>query len=35
MDSLLSSIDYQWRVDIIGSEDNSGSESNWVALRLQ
>lgn len=34
-DSLFSSIDYQWRVDIRGSEDHSGSESNWVALRLQ
>jgi len=34
-DSLISSIDYQWRVDIIGSEDNSGSESNWNTITVK
>jgi hypothetical protein len=34
IDSLGGGIDYQWRVDVVGSEDCSGSESEWVALRL-
>jgi len=35
IDFLQTGIDYQWRVDIIGSESHSGSESGWVPIRLQ
>lgn len=35
IDSLQQGVDYQWRMDVVGSEDYSGSESGWIALRLQ
>jgi len=35
VDSLSQGVYYQWRVDIIGSEERCGSESNWVTFRLQ
>lgn len=35
IDFLQPGIDYQWRVDIIGSESHSGSESGWLPIRLQ
>ncbi|MFH1941829.1 MAG: hypothetical protein ABIL68_06965 [bacterium] len=35
IDSLGADIDYQWRVDVVGSEDCSGSESEWIALKSQ
>ena len=35
IDMLHSGTDYQWRVDVIGSEDHMGSESRWIQLRYQ
>ena len=35
LDSLARGVSYQWRVDIRGSEDNCGSESNWVTFKVQ
>jgi len=35
LDSLAKGVDYQWRVDIRGPEEHCGSESNWVAFRVQ
>jgi len=32
---LQKGIEYLWRVDVIGSEANSGSESPWISLRIQ
>ena len=26
---------YQWRIDIIGPEENNGSESDWLSFRVQ
>lgn len=35
MDSLVRNRDYNWRVDVLGQETNSGSESQWVPLRIE
>lgn len=35
LDSLLTGMDYLWRVDIIGTEENSGSESQWHFIHIQ
>jgi len=34
-DSLLVQKDYKWRVDVVGSEQNSGSESGWVIFKVK
>jgi hypothetical protein len=34
-DSLSAGQEYIWRVDILSSEESSGSESQWVTLRIQ
>lgn len=33
IDSLIRGIEYQWRIDIKGPEDNCGSESEWVSIQ--
>ena len=33
--TLLPSTDYRWRVDVIGPEEASGSESQWIGIRVQ
>ena len=35
IDSLKIDIPYHWRVDVVGSESNSGSESVWNTIRRQ
>ena len=35
VDSLQSGVTYFWRVDIVGSESGSGSESVWSTVRRQ
>jgi hypothetical protein len=34
-DSLVTGVAYQWRVDVVGSEDCSGSESSWVTFTVE
>lgn len=34
-DSLSSGIQYRWRIDIVGNEKNSGSESSWTPIQIQ
>jgi hypothetical protein len=34
MDSLVPGRDYDWRIDVAGSENNSGSESQWSRFQL-
>jgi hypothetical protein len=34
-DSLASGAEYQWRIDIVGNEKNSGSESSWTTIQIQ
>lgn len=33
--SLESGKDYLWRVDVIGAQENSGSESRWIPISIQ
>ena len=35
MDSLTSGVDYNWRIDISGSENHCGSESQWIQFQLK
>jgi hypothetical protein len=35
VDSLVSGGNYQWRIDVIGNEKNSGSESRWIPITIQ
>jgi len=35
LDSLNSGEEYIWRVDIVGPENNSGSESQWAVFQIQ
>jgi hypothetical protein len=35
LDSLIKGKEYQWRIDIVGSEKNSGSESQWIPVQIQ
>ncbi len=35
LDSLIKGIEYQWRIDIKGPEDNCGSESKWMAIQIE
>lgn len=35
LDSLIQGVDYLWRIDVIGSEENSGSESSWHFIHIQ
>jgi hypothetical protein len=35
IESLQRNRDYNWRVDVLGEETNSGSESSWVPLRIE
>ncbi|MBN2028791.1 hypothetical protein JW824_00965 [bacterium] len=35
LDSLVSGVDYQWRIDIKGPENNCGSESEWVTIKIE
>jgi hypothetical protein len=34
-DSLATGIHYRWRIDIVGNEKNSGSESSWTPIQIQ
>ncbi len=34
-DSLVSGIEYQWRIDIKGPEDHCGSESEWMTIQIE
>jgi len=35
IDSLIKNKTYMWRVDVLGSSDNSGSESFWNSFKIQ
>jgi hypothetical protein len=34
-DSLSTGTQYRWRIDIVGNERNSGSESSWTPIQIQ